>query len=288
MHHSMCSSTSNLVFMTLVLSLWAIPLVVPLIPTFIAISLLTCPRASLVVSSIVICRSPTVTDHMAHYVAPVAFGRTWTIMMIVAFRTQRLGPVVIFLLPVPCSVSFTSILPLVRLLLVRDCPWKCYSTPSCFSLACVFVFPRPVVGFSYTPGSCGQPSCNSHSLQYIAIVVTFPNFLLLVSILANLHFVVRSGFLTYGPWNQNVFEVLFQGKSWSLSDPNKCKTLMLSLSDLSFSGGGDDEGSAAANLVMHVSADGDCEVRHQQIEADPSLVPLAPHQKLNGISMAQN
>ncbi|GJT40453.1 hypothetical protein Tco_0940318 [Tanacetum coccineum] len=33
---------------------------------------------------------------------------------------------------------------------------------------------------------------------------------------------------------------------------------MLSLSDLSFSGGGDDEGSAAANSVMHVSADGDC------------------------------
>ncbi|GJS56453.1 hypothetical protein Tco_0629815 [Tanacetum coccineum] len=28
--------------------------------------------------------------------------------------------------------------------------------------------------------------------------------------------------------------------------------------DLSFSGGGDDEGSAAANSVMHVSADGDC------------------------------
>ncbi|GJV45423.1 ribonuclease H-like domain-containing protein [Tanacetum coccineum] len=108
MHHSMCSSTSNLVFMTLVLSLWAIPLVVPLIPTFIAINLLTCPRASLVVSSIVICRSPTVTDQMAHYVAPVAFGSTWTIMMIVAFRTQRLGPAIIFLLPVPCSVIFAN------------------------------------------------------------------------------------------------------------------------------------------------------------------------------------
>ncbi|GJU59527.1 hypothetical protein Tco_1237293 [Tanacetum coccineum] len=118
MHHSMCSSTSNLVFMTLVLSLWAIPLVVPLIPTFIAINLLTCPRASLVVSSIVICRSPTVTDQMAHYVALVAFGRTWTIMMIVAFRTQRLSPAVMFLLPMPCSIIFASILPLVRLLLV--------------------------------------------------------------------------------------------------------------------------------------------------------------------------
>ncbi|GJV08138.1 hypothetical protein Tco_1345794 [Tanacetum coccineum] len=33
---------------------------------------------------------------------------------------------------------------------------------------------------------------------------------------------------------------------------------MLSLSDLSFSGGGDDEGSVAANLVMPALADGDC------------------------------
>ncbi|GKB13572.1 hypothetical protein Tco_0847495 [Tanacetum coccineum] len=52
MHHSMCSSTFNLVFMTLVLSLWAIPLVVPLIPTFIANNLLTCHSDPLVVNSI--------------------------------------------------------------------------------------------------------------------------------------------------------------------------------------------------------------------------------------------
>ncbi|GJT35523.1 hypothetical protein Tco_0925942 [Tanacetum coccineum] len=65
----------------------------------------------------------------------------------------------------------------------------------------------------------------------------------------------------------------------TLRDPNN---------DSTFSGGGDDEGSAAANSVMHALADGDRGVRHQQIEADPSLVPLAPHQKLNGISMAQN
>ncbi|GJU97736.1 hypothetical protein Tco_1327007 [Tanacetum coccineum] len=114
---------------------------------------------------------------------------------------------------------------------------------------------------------------------------------------------------------------------------------MLSLSDSTFSGGGNGEGSAAANSVMHVSADGDCgkqthqsqmplysqlegtrssvgtdgqqdppqgppyllpdrsqqcnlviglKVRHQQIEANPSLVPLSPYQKLTGISMAQN
>ncbi|GJY81009.1 hypothetical protein Tco_0493760 [Tanacetum coccineum] len=92
-------------------------------------------------------------------------------------------------------------------------------------------------------------------------------------------------------------------------------------SDSTFSSGGDDEGSAAANSVMPALENGDRRkqthqsqmplysqlegtgssvstvkgsaeasrmVRHQQIEADPSLVPLAPHQKLNGISMARN
>ncbi|GJX40153.1 hypothetical protein Tco_0255143 [Tanacetum coccineum] len=72
MHHSMCSSTSNLVFMALVLLLWAIPLVVPLIPTFIANSLLTCHNDPLVVNSIGISRTPTVTGdgldpHMVSY-----------------------------------------------------------------------------------------------------------------------------------------------------------------------------------------------------------------------------
>ncbi|GJT46101.1 hypothetical protein Tco_0954816 [Tanacetum coccineum] len=44
------------------MSLWAITHVVPLILTFIASSLQTCPSASLVDSSIGICRTPTVTD----------------------------------------------------------------------------------------------------------------------------------------------------------------------------------------------------------------------------------
>ncbi|GJS74278.1 hypothetical protein Tco_0707119 [Tanacetum coccineum] len=49
-------------------------------------------------------RSLTVMDEMAYYVAPVAFGRTWTIMMIVEYRnTFGFGPAVIFLLPVPGS-----------------------------------------------------------------------------------------------------------------------------------------------------------------------------------------
>ncbi|GKA78618.1 hypothetical protein Tco_0785155 [Tanacetum coccineum] len=80
-------------------------------------------------------RSPTVTDQMAHYVAPVAFGSTWTIMMIVAFRTQRLGPAIIFLLPVPCSVIFASILPLVRLLLVLIVLGSVIQLPLVLSLA---------------------------------------------------------------------------------------------------------------------------------------------------------
>nr|GEZ70484.1 hypothetical protein [Tanacetum cinerariifolium] len=96
----------------------AISPVVPLIPTFIACSLLTCSSAFLDVSSIGICRTYTVTGQMANSVTLVAFRSTWTIMVIVAFRTQRLRSAVMFLLPVPCSVSSVSILSLVRLLLV--------------------------------------------------------------------------------------------------------------------------------------------------------------------------
>nr|GFC19491.1 hypothetical protein [Tanacetum cinerariifolium] len=104
--------------MVLVLSLRAISPVVLLIPTFISCSLLTCFSAFLDVSSIGICRTPTITGQMANSVALVAFGSTWTIMVIVAFRTQRLRSAVMFLLSVPCSVSSASILSLVRLLLV--------------------------------------------------------------------------------------------------------------------------------------------------------------------------
>nr|GFB33395.1 hypothetical protein [Tanacetum cinerariifolium] len=43
---------------------------------------------------------------------------TWTIMVIVAFRTQCLRSAVMFLLPMPCSASSASVLPLVRLSLV--------------------------------------------------------------------------------------------------------------------------------------------------------------------------
>nr|GEV35582.1 hypothetical protein [Tanacetum cinerariifolium] len=89
-----------------------------LIPTFITCSLLTCSSAFLDVSSIGICRTPIVTGQMANSVALLAFGSTWTIMVVVAFRTQRLRSAIMFLLPVPCSVSSAIILSLVRLLLV--------------------------------------------------------------------------------------------------------------------------------------------------------------------------
>nr|GFB21618.1 hypothetical protein [Tanacetum cinerariifolium] len=55
---------------------------------------------------------------MANSVALVAFRSTWTIMVIVAFRTQWLRSAIMFLLPMPCSVSSASVLPLVRLVLV--------------------------------------------------------------------------------------------------------------------------------------------------------------------------
>nr|GEZ96743.1 hypothetical protein [Tanacetum cinerariifolium] len=105
MNHSTCSGTSSLVFIVLVLSLLEITPVVPLIPTFVAISLLPYPNAPLVVSSIGIYRTPTVMGQMAKSVTLREFGSTWTIMEIVAFRTQRLRSAVMFLLPVPCSTS---------------------------------------------------------------------------------------------------------------------------------------------------------------------------------------
>ncbi|GJW19600.1 hypothetical protein Tco_0027036 [Tanacetum coccineum] len=216
----MFSSTSNLVFMTLVLSLWAIPPVVPLIPTFIAINLLTCPRASLVVSSIVICRSPTVTDQMAYYVAPMAFRSTWTIMMIVAFRTQRLGPAVIFLLPVPCSVSFASILPLVRLLLVLIVLGSVIQLPLVLSLAFgksadlfVHIFLKLhywtltlevsqtstlITGVSsLIPSSSRIPTLPGYVANLLAIPALYSTLPIVVTFPLSL--VVRSGLLTYGP-----------------------------------------------------------------------------------------
>ncbi|GKC01652.1 hypothetical protein Tco_0987788 [Tanacetum coccineum] len=135
MHHSTCSSTSSLVFIVLVLSLWAITPVVPLIPTFIASSLLTCPSAPLVVSSIGICRTPTVMGQIANSVALVAFESTWTIMVIVTFRTQQLRSTIMFLLPVPCSVRSASILSLVRLLLVLIVHRSVIQLPLVLSLA---------------------------------------------------------------------------------------------------------------------------------------------------------
>ncbi|GJV07482.1 hypothetical protein Tco_1345138 [Tanacetum coccineum] len=51
--------------------------------------------------------SPTVTDQMAHYVAPVAFGRTWTIMLKLLSWTLRLGHIV-FISSSPCHVALAS------------------------------------------------------------------------------------------------------------------------------------------------------------------------------------
>nr|GFA52299.1 hypothetical protein [Tanacetum cinerariifolium] len=68
-----------------------------------ASSFLTCPGAPLVVSSIGICRTPTVTGQMANSVTLVAFGSAWTIMVIVATRAQRVRSSVRFLLTRPSS-----------------------------------------------------------------------------------------------------------------------------------------------------------------------------------------
>ncbi|GKA23364.1 hypothetical protein Tco_0709326 [Tanacetum coccineum] len=264
MHHSTCSSTSSLVFMVLVLLLRAVIPVVPLIPTFISSSLLTCPSTPLVVNNIGICRTPIITGKMANYVALVAFGSTWTIMVIVAFRTQRLISAVMFLLPMPCNVSSASILPLVRWLLVLIVLRSVIQLPLVLSLA-------------FSAGSLIPSSSRCFTiLDYVANLLAISTLYSARTIMVKFALVAQSDLIFFGGGNTD--------------------------------GGSDDEGSAVVNSVMHALANGDRGLEgtgssvgtaegsaraSQQgsilgVEADPPLVPLAPHQKLTGISMARN
>ncbi|GKB73503.1 hypothetical protein Tco_0934915 [Tanacetum coccineum] len=186
-------------------------------------------------------------DQMAHYVAPVAFGRTWTIMMIVAFRTQRLGPAVIFLIPVPCSVSFASILPLVRLLLVLIVLGSVIQLPLILSLAfgkSADLFVHTFLKLHYwtltlevsqtstlttgvsslIPSSSRIPTLPGHVVNLLVIPALYSTFPIVVTFLLSL----------------------------VVSIP-----CYLAFFDSTFSGGGDDEGSVAANSVMPALADGD-------------------------------
>ncbi|GKA91804.1 hypothetical protein Tco_0813729 [Tanacetum coccineum] len=238
MHHSTCSSTPSLVFMVLVLSLWAITPVVALIPTFIASSLLTCPSNPLVVNSIGICKTSTVKGQMANSVALVAFGSTWTIMVIVAFRTQQLRSAVMFLLPVPCSVSFASILPLVQLLLVLIVIGSVIQLPLVLSLA----FSKSADLFVHTFLKLHYGTLTREVSQTSTLITG-------VSLLipSSSRIPIIPGHLV----NLLAIPALYN------TLPIVVQLAPVAHSDLTFSGGGDDEGSAAANSVMHASADGD-------------------------------
>ncbi|GJX33311.1 hypothetical protein Tco_0243166 [Tanacetum coccineum] len=72
MHHSTCFSTFNLVSMVSILQLWAITLVVPLIPTFIA------SDAPLIASSSRILTTPF---QMADFLAVRALCSAWAIVV---------------------------------------------------------------------------------------------------------------------------------------------------------------------------------------------------------------
>ncbi|GJU50739.1 hypothetical protein Tco_1220294 [Tanacetum coccineum] len=159
---------------------------------------------------------------MAHYVAPVAFGRTWTIMMIVAFRTQWLGLAVIFILPVPCSVIFASILPLVRLLLVLIV-LESVSTSLLFSS---LVTSTLITGVSsLIPSNSRIPTLPGHVVNLLAIPVLYSTLPIVVTFPLSL---VSLAFPCY------------RGQ-FLLSQ--------LSLSDSTFSDGGDDEGGVAATRL---------------------------------------
>ncbi|GKF96778.1 hypothetical protein Tco_0292599 [Tanacetum coccineum] len=110
---------SNLVtLVVVVLQLRTLPLEMPLGSTLITSRLLTCLGAPLVVSIVGICSTPVVTGQMANFIALVAFGSTWTIVVVVAFGTQRFRSSVMFLFTRSCSVGTASVLPLVLLLLL--------------------------------------------------------------------------------------------------------------------------------------------------------------------------
>nr|GFC86875.1 hypothetical protein [Tanacetum cinerariifolium] len=99
---------STLITMVVVLQLWTLPLEISLGSKLKESRFLTCPGAPLVVSSIGICRTPTVMGQMANSVALVAFRSTQTIRVIVAFGAQRFRSSIRFLLTRPNSTSFYS------------------------------------------------------------------------------------------------------------------------------------------------------------------------------------
>ncbi|GJT79394.1 hypothetical protein Tco_1053736 [Tanacetum coccineum] len=177
-----------------------------------------------------------------------------------------------------CSTyAFRQFLPLVRLLLVLIVLGSVIQLPLVLSLA----FGKSADLFVYTflklhywtltlevsqtstlitgvssliPSNSRIPTLPGHVVNLLAIpalystlpiVVTFP-LSLVVSIL-----VVRSGLLTYGPcWETKMYMKFHsKGKIMTIRDPTS--------SDSTFSGGGDDEGSAAANSVMPALVDGD-------------------------------
>nr|GEV54772.1 hypothetical protein [Tanacetum cinerariifolium] len=98
--------------------LWILPFEMSLGFTLKAINFFTNPNALLVVSSIGICRTPTITGQMTNSVALVAFRSTRSIMVVVVFGAQRFRSFVRFLLTRPHSVSPASVLLLVLLLVL--------------------------------------------------------------------------------------------------------------------------------------------------------------------------
>ncbi|GJY83317.1 hypothetical protein Tco_0496693 [Tanacetum coccineum] len=141
-----------------------------------------------------------------------------------------------------------------------DCSWKCYSTSSFITTLEVSQTSTLITGVSsLIPSSSRIPTLPGHVANLLAIpalystlpiVVTFP--LSLCSSNSVMHASVDGD---RGDGQQDPP----QGPPYPLPDR-----------------------SQQCNLVIGLL------VRHQQIEADPVLVPLSPHQKLNGISMAQN
>ncbi|GJY06721.1 hypothetical protein Tco_0373775 [Tanacetum coccineum] len=184
---------------------------------------------------------PTVTDADGHYVALGPFERT--------------------------CVSFASILPLVRLLLVLIVLGSVIQLPLVLSL--VFgksadLFVHTFLKFHYWTLTLEVSQTSTLITGVSSLIPSSSRIPTLPGHVANLLAIPPPFYILWGPLGL------------PLSKRSDASLFLLSLSDSTFSGGGDDEGSVAANSVMPALADGD---RGKQ--TPQSQIPL--YSQLEGI-----
>ncbi|GJR46551.1 hypothetical protein Tco_1314654 [Tanacetum coccineum] len=222
---------------------------------------------------------------------------------------------VIFLLPVPCSVIFASILPLVRLLLVLIVLGSVIQLPLVLSLAFrksadlfmhtflklhywtltleVFQTSTLITGVSsLIPSNSRIPTLPGHVANLLAIPVLYSTLPIVVTFP-----------LSFCSSN-SVMPALANGDRgvWCQIDIRTARNLVSKDKMIWYrEGSAGARCSSSSSVLLYpsqlISSLSSSDARYYivtsvqqacRIEDDPSLVPLAPHQKLTGISMARN